>query len=69
MHVALPVALHPTAKHNSATGKPKKAKSPTVWPKIVVAIVNSLRLQKKWMMLLKKAPLIVLGCSRTREIW
>ena len=69
MHVGLPVALHLAAKHNSATGKPKKAKNPTVWPKTVVAIEKTIRLQKTWMILLQPPPLIGLWCLRTGQIW
>jgi hypothetical protein len=69
MPVAMPVVVHLTAKRNSATDKPKKAKSLTVWPKIVVGIVKSIPLQKRWMMLLQGALLIGLWWHRVRKIW
>jgi hypothetical protein len=69
MPVGLPVAAHLSAKRNSATDKPKKAKSPTGWPKTVVDIVKPIPLQKKWMMLLQGPPLIGLWWHRVRKIW
>ena len=68
MHAALPVAVHLEAKRNSAIDKPKKAKSPTAWPKIVVGIVKSIPLQKTWMMRLLGTPLVGLCWHRVRKM-
>jgi hypothetical protein len=69
MHVVMPVAVHVTAKRNSAIDKPKKEKRPTAWPKIVVGIVEPIPLQKTWMMLLLDPPLITLWWHRVMKIW
>jgi hypothetical protein len=69
MHVVMPVAVHLTAKGNSAIDKPKKEKRLTAWPKIVVGIVKSIPLQKTWMMLLLAPLLIALRWHRVMKIW
>jgi hypothetical protein len=69
MHVVMPAAVHFTAKRNNAIAKPKKAKRPTAWPKIVVGIVKPIPLQKTWMMLLQETPLIGLRWHRVGKIW
>lgn len=69
MSVGMLLAVHLTAKRNSATDKPKKAKSPTVWPKTVVGIVKTSPFQKRWMMLLQGPLLIGLWWHCVRKIW
>lgn len=68
MHVVMPVAVHLKAKRNNAIDKPKKAKSPTACPKIVVGIVKPIPLQKTWMMRLPGPPLIGLCWHRVRKM-